>query len=85
MKDSAKLGLKYLWTKLMSDAKIQLLTFLMKQKVIETAGTVKALQNYLTKEEEGMKEKAKKVNQEIKSAGENKETEAEGEKKGGEL
>jgi hypothetical protein len=79
MKDSAKLGLNYFWTKLMTDAKVTLLTFLMKQKVIEDSGNLRAMEKFLEKEEVRSKEKAKEANQNIKN--QKKEEEGSGEKK----
>ena len=97
LKESAKMGLKYLWEKLITDAKVSILTKLMEDKIIETNSTLELLKTASKKEDEKLKVKAKEVNTKIKAVevkkkegekGEEKGEEeegGEGEKKGGEL
>ena len=68
LKESAKIGLKYLWTKLISEAKVKTLTKMMEAKIIETAESVKLLQGAFEKEDEKNKVKAKEANTEIKKS-----------------
>jgi len=91
LKGSAKIALKYLWEKLLTDAKVVILTQMMEDKIIETNSTVSLLKGALGKEDDKLKAKAKEVNSKVKELKaeegkpEDEETDDEGVKKGGEL
>lgn len=75
MKESAKLGLKYLWQKLMSDIKIYILLNLMKEKIISVSTNIQGLKNAIGEEDTEMKEKAREINDKIKDISQEKKEE----------
>jgi len=87
LKPSAKLGLEYQWEKLMVDAKVELLSELLKQKVLETNAAKQFITKYASSRDEEMKKRALKIHKEIKAEEEKREEKEpeEGEKVGAEL
>lgn len=90
LKPSAKIALKYLWEKMMIDAKVNSMTYLIDEKVIQHDVTINKIKKAAKVEDERLKKKAKEeINpkiQELKGK-EGKKTETpegsdEGEKKG---